>query len=51
MAMDFLSHKTIKFSEVTTINKKKILFSEVDLNDALFYAAEDSDITFRLWKF
>ena len=47
--MDFLSHKTIKFSEVTTINKKDP-FSEVDLNDALFYAAEDSDITFRLWE-
>ena len=36
LAMDFLSHKTIKFSEVTTINKKKDPFSEVDLNDALF---------------
>ena len=50
LAIDFLSHETIKFSDVTTVNKKKVLFSEVSLNDALFYAAEDSDITFRLWE-
>ena len=50
LAMDFLSYETIKFSEVTTVNKKKILFSEVDLDKALLYAAEDSDITFRLWE-
>ena len=48
--MDFLSYETIKFSEVTTVNKKKVLFSEVNLNKALLYAAEDSDITFRLWE-
>ncbi len=50
LAMDFLSHETIKFSDVTTFNKKKILFSEVDLDKALLYSAEDSDITFRLWE-
>ncbi len=50
LAMDFLSHETVKFSEITTINKKKVLFSQVSLNDALLYAAEDSDITFRLWE-
>ena len=50
LAMDFLSHETVKFSDITTVNKKKVLFSEVNLNDALLYAAEDSDITFRLWE-
>ena len=50
LAMDFLSYETIKFSEVTTVNKKKFFFSEVDLDKALLYAAEDSDITFRLWE-
>ena len=49
LAMDFLSHETVKFSEITTINKKSS-FSQVSLNDALLYAAEDSDITFRLWE-
>ena len=50
LSMDVLSHNTVKFSEVTTIDKKKVNFSEVSLSDALNYAAEDSDVTFRLWE-
>ena len=30
--------------------KKKICFSEVDIDLAKEYAAEDSDVTFRLWE-
>ena len=39
-----VSHETIKFSEVTTINKIKVPFSEVDLNDALCYAKPKTQI-------
>ncbi|MFL2679878.1 MAG: DNA polymerase I [Alphaproteobacteria bacterium] len=50
LSSDFLSHNTQKFSDVTTVEKKKISFAEVDLESALNYAAEDSDVTFRLWE-
>ena len=30
--------------------KKKISFNEVDINLAKEYAAEDADVTFRLWE-
>ena len=48
--LDLLSHETIKYSDVTTIDKKKVLFSEVPLEVALDYASEDADLTFRLWE-
>ena len=45
-----LNHKTIKFKELVGSGKKQINFSEVDLEKAKDYAAEDADITFRLYK-
>ena len=50
LAIDFLSHTTIKYSDVTNIEKKKVTFDYVNVHDALRYAAEDADITFRLWE-
>ena len=50
LSLDFLSHGTIKYSDVATIDKKKVLFSEVPVETALDYAAEDADLTFRLWE-
>ena len=50
LSLDYLSHSTKKFSEVTTVDKKKVCFSEVDIDVAKEYAAEDSDVTFRLWE-
>jgi len=50
LSLDYLSHTTKKFSDVTTVDKKKICFSEVDIDLAKEYAAEDSDVTFRLWE-
>ena len=49
LAIDFLSHTTIKYSDVTNI-EKKVTFDYVNVHDALRYAAEDADITFRLWE-
>ncbi len=45
-----LNHKTIKFKELVGTGKKEINFSEVKLDKAKDYAAEDADITFRLYK-
>ncbi len=45
-----LGHKTILFKEIVGTGKKEINFSEVELETAKNYAAEDADITFRLYK-
>ena len=45
-----LGHKTISFKEIVGTGKKQINFSEVEINKAKDYAAEDADITFRLYK-
>ena len=45
-----LGHKTISFKEIVGTGKKEINFSEVELETAKNYAAEDADITFRLYK-
>ncbi len=45
-----LNHKTITFKEMVGTGKKEINFSEVELQRAMEYAAEDADITYRLYK-
>ncbi len=44
-----LDHKTISFKELVGSGKKQINFSDVDINKAKDYAAEDADITLRLY--
>ncbi len=45
-----LGHKTISYKEVVGSGKKQLNFSEVNLKDATKYAAEDADITLRLYN-
>ena len=45
-----LDHNPITFKEIVGTGKKQINFSEVDLDIAKNYAAEDADITYRLYK-
>ena len=45
-----LNHKTISFKELVGSGKNQINFNEVELNKAMEYAAEDADITYRLYK-
>ncbi len=45
-----LGHKTIKYKDLVGTGKKQLNFSEVDIAHAKDYAAEDADITFRLYK-
>ncbi len=45
-----LNHKTVAFKDVVGSGKREINFSQVDIEKAKDYAAEDADITLRLYK-
>ena len=45
-----LDHKPISYKEIVGVGKKQISFDEVEINKAKDYAAEDADITYRLFK-
>jgi DNA polymerase-1 len=45
-----LGHKTIAFDDVCGKGKTKISFDRVALDKATAYAAEDADVTYRLWQ-
>ena len=45
-----LDHKPKSYKELVGTGKKQINFKDVDIKEALEYAAEDADITFRLYK-
>ncbi|MDO8837386.1 MAG: DNA polymerase I [Parvibaculum sp.] len=44
-----LGHKPIAFSEVAGKGKSQITFDRVPVDKAVAYAAEDADVTLRLW--
>jgi DNA polymerase-1 len=44
-----LNHKPIPYKEVAGTGKSQVTFDYVDLDKAVPYAAEDADITLRLW--
>ncbi len=48
LALKYLGYKTISYEEVTGRGKDQIRFSEVPIEQAGRYAAEDADITLRL---
>lgn len=48
MALKYLHHNTIKYSEVTNIEGKSVAFAEVPIAKAAHYAAEDAEITLKL---
>ncbi len=45
-----LNHKTVSFKDLVGTGKNEINFREVDIEKAKDYAAEDADITYRLYK-
>ncbi len=45
-----LNHKTISYKELVGSGKKKLNFKDVDLEKATEYAAEDADVTLRLYN-
>ncbi len=50
LAADLLDYRCISYSEVAGSGKKKICFDEVEVEKATVYAAEDADITLRLYE-
>ncbi len=45
-----LNHKTLSYKEIVGTGKKQINFNEVGLEEATKYAAEDADVTLRLYN-
>ncbi|MGA2894958.1 MAG: DNA polymerase I [Xanthobacteraceae bacterium] len=50
LARRYFDHQTIDFNEVTKAGKTKMTFDCVEINKATEYAAEDADVTLRLWQ-
>lgn len=50
LATRYLGYQTIKYEEVAGKGSKQISFSQVAIDDATRYAAEDADITLRLHR-
>ena len=50
LAAELLNYHTISYSEVAGSGKKQIGFDEVEVEKATDYAAEDADITLRLYE-
>ncbi len=50
LAMEILNHKTITYEEVAGKGKNALLFSQINLDKAVPYAAEDADITRLIYK-
>ena len=50
LAERFLGHETIKFADVAGSGKGFIGFARVPIEKACEYAAEDVDVTLRLWS-
>ncbi|MDD9333102.1 MAG: DNA polymerase I, partial [Bartonella sp.] len=46
----WLGHKPISYKDLTCNGRKIVSFAQVDLKQATLYAAEDADITLRLWQ-
>ncbi|MDG2157280.1 MAG: DNA polymerase I, partial [Amylibacter sp.] len=46
----YLNYKPISIKTLLGSGKSAITFDKVSINDAVNYAAEDADITLRLWK-
>ena len=51
LALDYLGHETIKLTELIGKGKNQITFDLVDTAAAADYAAEDADITWRLFEY
>ncbi|HEX8527537.1 DNA polymerase, partial [Allosphingosinicella sp.] len=49
LAKKHLDHQCLAYKEVCGSGQKQIKFNQVPLDRATEYAAEDADVTFRLW--
>jgi DNA polymerase-1 len=50
MAEHWLSHRTIHYGEIVGTGKAQVCFDKVPIDKAAAYAAEEADVTLRLWR-
>ncbi|KMO12901.1 DNA polymerase I [Methylobacterium platani] len=50
LARRHLGHQPITFADVAGTGRQKVTFDRVALDKATAYAAEDADVTLRLWR-
>jgi DNA polymerase-1 len=50
MAEQWLSHKTLHYGDIAGSGKAQVCFDQVSIEKATEYAAEDADVTLRLWQ-
>jgi DNA polymerase-1 len=50
LSLRHLGHAPMTYDQVTGTGRGRIPFSQVDLEKATAYAAEDADVTLRLWQ-
>jgi DNA polymerase I len=49
LSMRYFDHVTLDYNEVTKVGKSRLPFEAVEISKAAEYAAEDADVTLRLW--
>jgi DNA polymerase I len=50
LSEQWLGHRTLRFGEVAGAAKSQLDLDQVSIEKTTAYAAEDADVTFRLWK-
>jgi len=50
LALTHLGHKCIKFKDIAGSGKSQLTFDRIAIDKASDYAAEDADVTLRLWQ-
>ena len=50
LSQRWLGHTPISFKEITGTGKAAVTFDKVAIEKASVYAAEDADVTYRLWQ-
>jgi DNA polymerase-1 len=50
MSERILGHRTVHFGDVAGTGKAQVTFDQVSIEKATEYAAEDADVTLRLWR-
>ena len=50
LALHYLGYKTTKFEDIAGKGVKQKTFNQIELSEAAHYAAEDADITLRLFE-
>jgi len=51
LSLKYLGHKTVSFEDIAGKGAKQLTFNQIELDRASEYAAEDADITLRLYFF